>query len=198
MSIDLWDQHNHNPSILHKFTTALQYFIINICSVWPHSWLVSGFQAKKEKNIVCCLDACSGTVCDGNKSLSFIMQVSAMGSDALKDIIERVTSDSQGLHGHAWLDPPKGLSSVHFTFCPRRCGPQGPRGPPGKGWTDGRRHLCVCVWESLAQSAGRLAGLQSASHSDRTSVAWDAARCLSEPGAGVAHRRLHWSEDPCA
>lgn len=72
-------------------------------------------------------------------------------SDALKDIIERVTLDSQGLHGHASLDPPKGLSSVHFTFCPLSCGPQGPRGPPGDGvmggdkeWTDGRRRLCVC------------------------------------------------------
>ncbi len=83
------------------------------------------------------------------------MQVSAVGSDALKDIIERVTSDSLGLHGHAWLDPPKGLSSVHFTFCPLRCGPQGPRGPPGKGWTDAD----VCVWKSSSErrASGRAA-----------------------------------------
>lgn len=67
-----------------------------------------------------------------------------------------------------------------------------------KEWMDG---VCVCAngdkCERLQIGSGWHA-VRSASHSDRTSVAWDAQRCLGEPGAGVAHRRLHWSEDPCA
>lgn len=141
------------------------------------------------------------------------MQVAAVGPDALKDIIERVTLGGQGLLGHASLNLPKGLRFVHFTFCPLHGGPPGSPGPQGKGWVptartkadggrqgvDGRR-LCVCEGdkcESLQIGSGWHA-VRSASHSDRTSVAWDAQRCLGEPGAGVAHRRLHWSEDPCA
>lgn len=116
------------------------------------------------------------------------MQVAAVGPDAPKDIIERVTLGGQGLLGHASLNLPKGLCIVHFTFCPLHGGPLGSPGPQGKGrvptahtkadggrqGVDGRREtVCVCEGdkcESLQIGSGWHA-VQSASHSDRTSVA---------------------------
>lgn len=88
------------------------------------------------------------------------MQVAAVGPDAPKDIIERVTLGGQGLLGHASLNLPKGLCIVHFTFCPLHGGPLGSPGPQGKGrvptahtkadggrqGVDGRREtVCVCA-----------------------------------------------------
>lgn len=98
------------------------------------------------------------------------MQVAAVGPDALKDIIERVTLGGQGLLGHASASLPEGLCFVHFAFCPLHRGPLGSPGPRGKGRVptartkaDGGRRgvdgdgVCVCarrgqVWKSASRS----------------------------------------------
>lgn len=176
---------------------ALQYFRMILCSLWTQHCTCWALRLRKRRILSDVWTLAAGQSVMEIKAPSFIMQV----SDALKDIIERVTLDSQGLHGHASLDPPKGLSSVHFTFCPLSCGPQGPRGPPGDGvmggdkeWTDGRRHLCVCVCvKSTSESgaSGRVAVWQNKCCMRCVEVSqWAWSRCCSS--------RLHRSQDPCA